>query len=124
LVVCKLDRLARSTLDLLRIIDRIEKEGAGFSSLGDPWADTATPHGKLMLMIFGGIAEFERSLILQRTDEGRARTSPHLRVRIFPDQFEISFRSRGHSGKRLLASSASRPGADLSHQTQLCSELS
>jgi DNA invertase Pin-like site-specific DNA recombinase len=73
LVVTKLDRLARSTLDLLRIIDRIEKEGAGFKSLGDPWADTTSPHGKLMLTILGGIAEFERSLILQRTNEGRAR---------------------------------------------------
>lgn len=69
----KLDRLARSTLDLLRIIDPIEKEGAGFKSLGDPWVDTTTPHGKLMLTVLGGIAEFERSLILQRTNEGRAR---------------------------------------------------
>jgi DNA invertase Pin-like site-specific DNA recombinase len=49
------------------------KEGAGFKSLGDPWADTTTPHGKLMLTILGGIAEFERGLILQRTNEGRAR---------------------------------------------------
>src|SRR5262245_40817738 len=49
LVVTKLDRLARSTLDLLRIIDLIGKEGAGFKSLGDPWADTTTPHGRLML---------------------------------------------------------------------------
>jgi DNA invertase Pin-like site-specific DNA recombinase len=70
-VATKLDRLARSTLDLLRIIDRIEKEGAGFKSVGDPWADTTTPHGKLMLTVLGGIAEFERSLILQRTNEGR-----------------------------------------------------
>jgi DNA invertase Pin-like site-specific DNA recombinase len=73
LVVTKLDRLARSTLDLLRIVDLIGKEGAGFKSLGDPWADTTTPHGKLMLTVLGGIAEFERSLILQRTSEGRAR---------------------------------------------------
>jgi DNA invertase Pin-like site-specific DNA recombinase len=73
LVVCKLDRLARSTFDLLRIIDRIEKEGAGFRSLGDPWADTKSPHGRLMLTVLSGVAEFERSLILQRTQEGRAR---------------------------------------------------
>src|SRR5262249_28565702 len=71
LVVTKLDRLARSTLDLLRIIDLIGKEGAGFKSLGDPWADTTTPHGRLMLTVLSGIAEFERSLILQRTNEGR-----------------------------------------------------
>src|SRR5262245_9584449 len=73
LVVTKLDRLARSTLDLLRIIDLIGKEGAGFRSLGDPWADTTTAHGRLMLTVLSGIAEFERDLILQRTNEGRAR---------------------------------------------------
>ena len=69
----KLDRLARSTLDLLWIIDLIGKEGAGFKSLGDPWADTTTAHGRLMLTVLSGIAEFERDLILQRTNEGRAR---------------------------------------------------
>jgi DNA invertase Pin-like site-specific DNA recombinase len=73
LVVTKLDRLARSTLDLLRIIDLIGKEGAGFKSLGDPWADTTSAHGRLMLTVLSGVAEFERSLILQRTSEGRAR---------------------------------------------------
>jgi DNA invertase Pin-like site-specific DNA recombinase len=73
LVVTKLDRLVRSTLDLLRIIDRIGKAGASFRSLGDPWADTTSSHGRLMLTILGGIAEFERSLILQRTHGGRAR---------------------------------------------------
>jgi DNA invertase Pin-like site-specific DNA recombinase len=45
----------------------------GFRSLGDPWADTTTPHGRLMLTVLGGLAEFERSLILTRTGEGRAR---------------------------------------------------
>ncbi len=73
LVVTKLDRLARSTLDLLRIVDQIQKEGAGFKSLGEPWADTTTSHGRLMLTVLAGIAEFERDLILQRTNEGRAR---------------------------------------------------
>src|SRR6516162_9478102 len=73
LVVTKLDRLARSTLDLLRIIDLIGKEGAGFKSLGDPWADTTTPHGRLMLTVLAGLAEFERALILARTSDGRTR---------------------------------------------------
>ncbi|UGY16721.1 recombinase family protein [Bradyrhizobium septentrionale] len=73
LVVSKLDRLARSALDLLRIIDRIRTIGADFRSPGDAWADTTTPHGRLMLVILSGIAEFERELILQRTSEGRAR---------------------------------------------------
>jgi DNA invertase Pin-like site-specific DNA recombinase len=73
LVVTKLDRLARSTLDLLRIIDQIGKKGAGFKSLGDPWADTTTSRDRLMLTVLSGIAEFERDLIVQRTSEGRAR---------------------------------------------------
>jgi DNA invertase Pin-like site-specific DNA recombinase len=72
LAVTKLDRLARSTLDLLRIIDLIGKEGAGFKSLADPWADTTTAADRLMVTVLAGIAEFERSLILQRTAEGRA----------------------------------------------------
>jgi DNA invertase Pin-like site-specific DNA recombinase len=73
LVVCKLDRLARSTRDLLNTLDTIGKAGASFRSLGDPWADTTTPHGRLMLTVLGGLAEFERHLILSRTAEGRTR---------------------------------------------------
>ncbi|KYK47671.1 resolvase [Bradyrhizobium liaoningense] len=73
LVVTRLDRLARSTLDLLNTLDAISKAGAGFKSLADTWADTTTPHGKLMITILGGLAEFERSLILARTGEGRTR---------------------------------------------------
>jgi DNA invertase Pin-like site-specific DNA recombinase len=57
----------------LRIIDLIGKEGAGFWSLGEPWADTTSPHGRLMLTVLSGVAEFERDLIFQRTNEGRAR---------------------------------------------------
>src|SRR5262245_22091136 len=73
LVVCKLDRLARSTRDLLNTIDAIGKAGATFKSLGDAWADTTTPAGKLMLTVLGGLAEYERHLILGRTSEGRQR---------------------------------------------------
>ncbi len=73
LLVTRLDRLARSTMDLLNTLDAIAKAGAGFRSLADTWADTTTPHGKLMLTILGGLAEFERSLILTRTGEGRTR---------------------------------------------------
>ena len=72
-VVCRLDRLARSTLDLLVTIDRIVKAGASFRSLGDAWCDTTSPHGKLMLAVLGGMAEFERALILSRTKAGRER---------------------------------------------------
>jgi DNA invertase Pin-like site-specific DNA recombinase len=73
LLVTRLDRLARSTRDLLNIIDAVAKAGAGFRSLGDTWADTTTPHGRLMLTVLGGLAEFERELIRARTGEGRDR---------------------------------------------------
>ncbi len=73
LVVCKLDRLARSTRDLLNTLAEIAAAGATFKSLGDPWCDTTTPHGRLMLTVLGGLAEFERHLILARTTEGRKR---------------------------------------------------
>ena len=73
LVVTRLDRLARSTRDLLNILDAIGKAGAGFKSLKDSWADTTTPHGRLMLTVLGGLAEFERELIRARTGEGRKR---------------------------------------------------
>ena len=73
LVVTRLDRRARSTRDLLNILDAVGKQGAGFKSLKDTWADTTTPHGRLMLTVLGGLAEFERELIRARTGEGRKR---------------------------------------------------
>src|SRR5262249_2057950 len=73
LIVTRLDRLARSTRDLLNILDDSAKRGAGFKSLHDGWADTTSPHGRLMVTILAGLAEFERELILARTSDGRAR---------------------------------------------------
>ena len=73
LIVTKLDRLARSTRDLLNTLDAISKAGAAFKSLNDPWCDTTSAHGKLMVTVLAGLAEFERFLILQRTTEGRTR---------------------------------------------------
>jgi len=73
LMVTRLDRLARSTRDLLNILDTIAKAGAGFKSLADPMIDTTSPHGKLILAVLGALAEFERSMILARTDDGRKR---------------------------------------------------
>jgi DNA invertase Pin-like site-specific DNA recombinase len=73
LMVTRLDRLARSTRDLLNILAQITDKGAGFRSLADAWADTTTAHGRLMLTVLGGLAEFERELIRARTGEGRAR---------------------------------------------------
>src|SRR5258708_3032677 len=72
-IVTRLDRLARSTRDLLNILHAIAKSGATFKSLADAWADTTTPHGRLMVTILGGLAEFERDLIKARTDDGRRR---------------------------------------------------
>lgn len=73
LMVTRLDRLARSRRDLLNTLAQIAYREAGFRSLGDSWADTTTPHGRLMLTVLGGLAEFERELIRARTGEGRAR---------------------------------------------------
>ncbi len=71
LLVTRLDRLARSTRDLLNTLAQITEREAGFKSLGDAWADTTTAHGRLMVTILGGLAEFERELIRSRTGEGR-----------------------------------------------------
>jgi DNA invertase Pin-like site-specific DNA recombinase len=72
-LVTRLDRLARSTRDLLNILDKISATGAQFKSLRETWADTTTPVGKLMVTIIGGIAEFERELIRARTGDGIRR---------------------------------------------------
>ena len=65
------DRLARSMSELLRIAETIEAKHAGLQSIAEPWADTTTPAGRMVRTVFGGIAEFERSLIATRTEEGR-----------------------------------------------------
>ena len=70
-VVTRLDRLARSTRDLLDIAERLKDGGAGLRSLAEPWADTTSPAGRMVLTVFAGIAEFEKSLIGERTTSGR-----------------------------------------------------
>ena len=90
-VVTRLDGLARSTSELLRIAETIEEKNAGLQSIAEPWADTTTPAGRMVLTVFGGIAEFERSLIAARTEEGRraaqARGVPFGRPpKLRPDQ--------------------------------------
>jgi DNA invertase Pin-like site-specific DNA recombinase len=72
-VVTKLDRLGRSTRELLELIDRIGKAGASFRSLGDPLWDTGSSQGRLLSTLLAAIAEFERELIRERTGEGRKR---------------------------------------------------
>jgi len=71
--VTRIDRLARSTFDLFGIVKRIVDAGAQFRSLAEPWADTATSTGRLMIAVLGGLADVERDLIRTRTAEGRAR---------------------------------------------------
>jgi len=70
LVVTRLDRLARSTAELLAIAERLREKDAGLQSLDEPWADTSSPSGRMILTVFAGIAEFERALIKQRTQDG------------------------------------------------------
>jgi DNA invertase Pin-like site-specific DNA recombinase len=73
LLVTRLDRLARSTRDLLNALATVTSKEARFRSLGDAWADTTTAHGRLMVTMLAGLAEFERELIHARTSEGRKR---------------------------------------------------
>jgi DNA invertase Pin-like site-specific DNA recombinase len=73
LIVTRLDRLARSTRDLLNVLHYVGECGAAFKSLADTWADATTPHGRLMVTVLVGLAEFERSLIKARTDVGIKR---------------------------------------------------
>lgn len=72
-IVTKLDRLGRSTRELLELIERIGKAGAAFRSLVDPLWDTSSPQGRLLSTLLAAIAEFERELIRERTGEGRKR---------------------------------------------------
>src|SRR3954452_1888992 len=71
--VTRIDRLARSTFDLFGIVKRIADAKAQFRSLAEPWADTGTSTGRLMLAVLGALADVERDLIRTRTDEGRSR---------------------------------------------------
>jgi DNA invertase Pin-like site-specific DNA recombinase len=73
--VTRIDRLARSTFDLFAIVKRIVDAGGQFKSLAEPWADTATSTGRLMIAVLGGLADVERDLIRTRTAEGRSRAT-------------------------------------------------
>jgi DNA invertase Pin-like site-specific DNA recombinase len=99
LMVTRLDSLARSTRDLLNVLATIGEREAGFRSLKDAWADTTTPHGRLMLTVLGGLAEFERELIRARTGEGRKQSRGLRRAKHKPTSHGLSTsvmpRSRG-----------------------------
>jgi DNA invertase Pin-like site-specific DNA recombinase len=107
LVVTRLDRLARSTRDLLNTIDTLTKRGAGFRSLKDTWADTTSPHGRLMLTVLAGLAEFERELIKARTGEGRERAKAKgvrfgRKPKLTPHQRQEAVARRDETGERLI----------------------
>jgi hypothetical protein len=97
--VTRLDRLARTTRDLLNTLAVVANRGAGFRSLADAWADTTTPHGRLMLTVLGGLAEFERELIRARTGEGRERAKARgvrlgRKPKLTPHQIREAIRRR------------------------------
>jgi DNA invertase Pin-like site-specific DNA recombinase len=106
LMVTRLDRLARSTRDLLNTVEDIAAKKAGFRSLGDTWADSTTAHGRLMLAVLGGLAEFERSLIHTRTSEGRERAKARgvkmgPKFKLTPHQKREAIRRRDHGDETL-----------------------
>jgi len=97
IVVWKLDRLARSTRDLLNTMETLSETGAKFQSISDPWADTTTHAGKMIMTVFAGIAEFERDLIRERTGAGReAAKQRGVRFgrprKLNPDQLQVASR--------------------------------
>jgi DNA invertase Pin-like site-specific DNA recombinase len=105
LLVTRLDRLARSTRDLLNVLDAVAKAGAGFRSLAEQWCDTTTPHGRLMLTVLGGLAEFERELIKARTAEGRKQAQARgvrfgRKLKVTPHQHKEAL-SRREAGETL-----------------------
>jgi len=106
LLVTRLDRLARSTRDLLNVLASVAEKGAGFRSLADPMIDTTSPHGKLIIAVLGALAEFERSMILSRTAEGRRRAQAAgvrfgRRPSLTPHQREEALRRRAQ-GQSLM----------------------
>lgn len=107
LVVTRIDRLARSTFDLFAIVREITCRNAQFYSLAEPWVDTRTSTGRLMLAVLGGLADVERDLIRNRTAEGRARAVRRgVRMgrppRLLPEQ-RHEIRKRRLAGEPLLA---------------------
>ena len=123
LMVTRLDRLARSTRDLLNTLAAITVSNAGFRSLGDAWANT-TAHGRLMLTVLGGLAEFERDLIRTRTGEGRARAVARGQKmgrppKLTPHQQREAIKRRDRGGESLadIGRSYNVSGATISRLT-------
>ena len=116
IVVTRLDRLAQSTIDLLRIVQTVRRAGASFKSLHEIWADSTAMHGRLLLTMLVGLAEFERELILARTADERAKAQSKK----FGRSLKLTERQRRTVIDRLDAGDSHREIArdfNVSHQT-------
>ena len=112
-------RLARSTRDLLDTLAAINGKEAGFPSLNDAWGDTITLHGRLMLTVLGGPAEFERDLIRARTSEGRERAKARgvkfgRKPKLTEQQKREAIRRRDRDGEPIYEIA---PSYNVSHNT-------
>jgi DNA invertase Pin-like site-specific DNA recombinase len=121
-LVTKIDRLGRSTRELLNLIEAIASAGATFRSLGDPLFDTTTSQGKLLLAVLAAVAEFERDLIRERTGEGRKRAQAAgvkfgRKRKLSPFQRQEAIRRRS-DGERLVDIARSY-GVDISMISRL-----
>jgi DNA invertase Pin-like site-specific DNA recombinase len=122
-LVTKLDRLGRSTRELLDLIERIGKAGAAFRSLGDPLFDTSSAQGQLLATMLAAIAQFERSLIAERTGEGRTRAMANGvkfgRKPKLSDYQRKEALKRRDAGEETLAEIAKSYGVDVSMISRL-----
>jgi DNA invertase Pin-like site-specific DNA recombinase len=124
LIVTKIDRFGRSTMELLNLIDRLTKSGVAFKSLGDPLWDTSTPQGRLLSTLLASIAEFERELIRERTGAGRERAKAAgvkfgRKLKLTPYQREEAIKRR--AAGETLASIAKSYAVDISMISRLAS---
>jgi DNA invertase Pin-like site-specific DNA recombinase len=99
-MVTRIDRLARSTFDLFGIVKCIVDAKAQFRSLAEPWADSTSSTGRLMLAVLGGLADVERDLIRTRTAEGRSRAKAQGKAMGRPPSLNTSPTERGHQTAR------------------------
>jgi DNA invertase Pin-like site-specific DNA recombinase len=116
-VVTRLDRLARSTRDLLNTLAAISDKKAGFRSLGDGWAETTTAHGHLTLTVLGGLADVERDLIRTRTAEVRSRAKAQGKHMGRPPSLNRPNRKRRSDGARRRYARRNRPQLQVSRAT-------
>jgi DNA invertase Pin-like site-specific DNA recombinase len=111
--VTRIDRLARSTFDLFAIVKRIVDAEAQFRSLAEPWADTGTRTGRLILAVLGGLADVERDLIRARTAEGRSRAKAQGKHMGRPPSLHRPNRKRPQGSARRARHSMNSPAATM-----------